>query len=418
MSTLADRSLALHAAVPPGKIGIRLTKPLASPDDLSLAYSPGVAAPVLRIADDPDMAYRYTNKGNFVAVISNGTAILGLGNRGALASKPVMEGKAALFRRFAGIDAIDIEIDATDPEAIIETVQRIAPTFGGINLEDIRAPECFEIERRLAETLTIPVFHDDQRGTAVVAGAALMNALEIAGKSLANVRIAMNGAGAAGIAVASMLILLGARPEYLTLCDSRGVLGDHRDDLHPSKRAFARSTTARTLADAVRGADVFIGVSVAGCLTPDMLRSMASRPIVLALANPDPEIDPDLARHTREDVLLATGRSDQPNQVNNILCFPFLFRAALDVRAIRISDAMTLAAVRALASLAHAPVPPEVMALHRRSDMAFGPRYLLPSPFDPRLLPTIARSVAQDAIANGDARVILDLSTYAPSLSS
>lgn len=416
MSTLYEQSAALHEEFPQGKIAIRVTKPLRTREDLALAYSPGVAGPVLEIAENPDNAYRYTAKGNLVAVISNGTAILGLGNRGALASKPVMEGKAALFKRFAGIDAFDIEIDSTDIDEVARTVELLEPTFGGINLEDIKAPECFIIERRLTETMKIPVFHDDQHGTAVVASAGLINALEVAKKDLQNITVVVNGAGAAGIAIAKMLGELGIEKKQIMLCDSKGVIGDHRMDLNEFKMPFSHTTSSRTLADAVQNADVFIGVSKANCMTPDMLLSMAKNPIVLALANPDPEIDPVLAKSTRADVLIATGRSDHPNQMNNILCFPFLFRGALDTRASRITTSMKLAAIRAIASLAKEPVLDSIKKAHNRSDMTFGPDYLLPSPFDPRLLTTVSPAIAEAAMHDGVARVAIEREEYLTAL--
>ncbi len=412
MSSLYEQSDAVHAAFPAGKLATRITKPLATKQDLSLAYSPGVAGPVLSIAENPDEAYRLTGKGNLVAIISNGTAILGLGNRGALASKPVMEGKAALFKRFAGIDAFDIEIDSVDTDEVARTVELLEPTFGGINLEDIKAPECFAIEKRLLESMNIPVFHDDQHGTAVVASAGLLNALHVAGKDLKNVRIVINGAGAAGIAIGKMLGELGVEKKQMLLCDSHGVIGDHRTDLNEYKMLFAHSTQARTLADAVRDADVFIGVSKANCLTPAMLSSMAEKPIVFALANPDPEIDPALARQTRDDVCIATGRSDYPNQVNNLLCFPYLFRGALDMRASSINTAMKIAAVHAIAELARQEVPTNVLVIAGKTSLSFGIDYLLPNPFDERLLTTIAPAVAKAAMDSGVARVQLDLASY------
>ncbi len=401
MPPLADRALAYHEASPPGKLSVVPTKPMATADDLALAYSPGVAEPVRRIAETPGDAYRYTNKGNLVAVVTNGTAILGLGNRGALAGKPVMEGKAALFKRFANIDAYDIEIASEDPEDIIRTVALLEPTFGGINLEDIKAPECFIIEEALIERMSIPVFHDDQHGTAVVACAGLLNALSVAGKEIASVSIVLNGAGAAGIAIAKMLLLLGVDPKRLFVCDSRGVITTDRTDLSVYKQPFAHQAQRRTVADAVKNADVFIGVSKAGALTAEMLRSMAADPIVFALANPDPEIDPALARETRPDVILATGRSDQPNQVNNVLCFPFLFRGALDCRARTINEAMKLAAIQALAGLAREEVPAEVLEAYGLASLSFGRDYLLPKPFDPRLLSVVSSAVTDAAVESG-----------------
>lgn len=415
MSSLYEQSNSLHAAFPAGKLATHVTKPLQTKQDLSLAYSPGVAGPVLSIAEQPDEAYRLTGKGNLVAIVSNGTAILGLGNRGALASKPVMEGKAALFKRFAGVDAFDLELDTTDIDEVARTVEVLSPTFGGINLEDIKAPECFMIERRLIESMNIPVFHDDQHGTAVVASAGLLNALHVAKKDVKNVRIVINGAGAAGIAIGKMLGELGVEKQQILLCDSKGVIGDHRMDLNEFKMPFSVATDVRTLADAVRNADVFIGVSKANCFTPDMLLSMATSPIVFALANPDPEIDPRLAKETRSDVLIATGRSDYPNQVNNLLCFPFLFRGALDTRALRINTAMKKAAINAIAMLAREDVPADILSMAGASSLSFGADYLLPSPFDPRLLTAVAPAVAKAAMESGSARIALDLAEY-PSL--
>lgn len=408
MENIYEASLRLHEELPRGKVAIRVTKPLRNKEDLSLAYSPGVAEPVRAIAANPDDAYRYTAKGNLVAVVSNGTAILGLGNRGALASKPVMEGKAALFRRFAGIDAFDIEINSTDIDEVARTVELLEPTFGGINLEDIKAPECFLIERRLTGTMNIPVFHDDQHGTAVVGCAGLLNALEVAKKDIRNVSIVMNGAGAAGIAIAKMLGELGVEKHQLFLCDSKGVVGDHRMDLNAFKQPFSHTTKHRTLADALRGADVFIGVSKANCMAADMLTSMAKNPIVFALANPDPEIAPALAHSTRSDVILATGRSDQPNQVNNLLCFPFLFRGALDTRATQINTAMKLAAIHAISGLARE---------NSADTPALGKAFLLPTPFDPRLLTRVSSAVAKAAMESGVARMNIDLKAYEQSLS-
>jgi len=404
---LKSAALEYHEHPRPGKLSVQLTKPAETSRDLTLAYSPGVASPVLEIAEDPENAYRYTNKGNLVAVISNGTAILGLGDRGALASKPVMEGKGVLFRRFAGIDVFDIEVATKDPEEFIKAVSLIAGTFGGINLEDIAAPEAFEIERRLIEECDIPVFHDDQHGTAVIGGAALLNALEIKGKSLSQAKIVTVGAGAAGISVLRHLVDLGAHRKNILLVDSRGVVHSDRVDLNQYKQPFAIETEARTLADALVGADVFIGVSQPGLLTPEMLRSMADGPIVFALANPDPEITPADALATRDDVIIATGRSDYPNQVNNVLGFPFIFRGALDVRATRINSEMKVAATHALRDLAKLPVPPEVEAAYGGEHFEFGPNYIIPKPMDPRLLGLVATAVAQAAIDTGVARKAL-----------
>ena len=354
--TLDSDALRYHSEGRPGKIGIEPTKPAQTQQDLALAYSPGVAAPARAIAADPADAYRYTGKGNLVAVVSNGSAVLGLGNIGPLAAKPVMEGKSMLFKRFAGIDAFDIEVDETDPEKIIGVVKAIAPTFGGINLEDIKAPECFEIDRRLREELDIPVIHDDQHGTAIIVSAAVINGAKIAGKEVPELRVVVNGAGAAAIACARMFLTLGIPRGQIVLCDSRGVVTRYREGLTPQKEEFATSRRLASLAEALHGADLFVGVSVADALTPSMVRTMAENPMVLALANPDPEIAYDAAMRSRPDIIFATGRSDYPNQVNNVLGFPFLFRGALDVRAAQINDAMKLAAARALADLARRPV--------------------------------------------------------------
>ena len=397
-------ALEYHALPKPGKLRVEPSKPCATQDDLSLAYSPGVAGPVRAIARDPENVYRYTNKGNLIAVVSNGTAVLGLGKVGALAAKPVMEGKAILFKNFAGIDVFDIEIKAPSTEAFIETVANIAPTFGGINLEDIAAPECFTIEQALKERLDIPVFHDDQHGTAVVTAAGLLNAVELQGKRLEGVSIVCLGAGSAGIASINLLVQLGAKPENVLLVDTKGVVENTRTDLSTFKRAYARTTDRRTLADAVRGADVFLGVDAANLLTADMLRSMADKPIVFALANPDPEIEPALAHATRQDLIMATGRTDYPNQINNVLGFPYIFRGALDVRARSINDTMCIAAARALAQLARMPVPKEVLHIYHLERLAFGSEYIVPIPFDPRLLRTVSAAVAQAAIASGVAR--------------
>jgi len=397
-------ALDYHALPKPGKTEVVPTKPCETQQDLSLAYSPGVAEPVREIAKDPEAVYRYTNKGNLVAVVSNGSAILGLGNRGALASKPVLEGKGVLFKRFANIDVFDIEIDAPDRDSFIDTVAHIAPTFGGINLEDIAAPECFAIEEMLRARLDIPVFHDDQHGTAVIIGAGLLNALELQGKTLPEARIALLGAGAAGLATIQLLIALGARREHILLLDSRGVVHPGRPDLNIYKRRHAQVTDKRTLADAMRGADVFIGVSAANVVSPDMVRSMAPKPIVFALANPDPEISPEAANGARDDLIMATGRSDYPNQVNNALGFPYIFRGALDVHASMISRAMLVGAVHALARLAHAPVPAEVLRAYGLERLAFGPAYIIPKPLDPRLMHTVPPAVARAAVDSGVAR--------------
>ena len=397
---LKRAALDYHASPTPGKIALAITKPCATQYDLSLAYTPGVAAPVREIARDPELAYRYTAKGNLVAVITDGSAILGLGNLGALAAKPVMEGKAILFKKLANIDAFDIEVDAESPQAFIDTVVRIAPTFGGINLEDIAAPHCFEIERALSERLDIPVFHDDQHGTAVIIAAGLLNALELQGKQLGTAQIVCLGAGAAGIASMRLLVALGARKENLTLVDRSGVIHSGRTDLNIYKQEFACVTAARTLHDALTGADVFIGVSGPDLVSADMLRAMAAKPVVFALSNPDPEISPALAHATRQDLIMATGRSDYPNQVNNALGFPYIFRGALDARARRITAEMQIAAVHALATLAHEDVPAEVLQAYNLKRLAFGPDYILPKPFDPRLITRVAPAVAR-AATNG-----------------
>ncbi len=402
---LKQAALDYHALPRPGKTEVVATKPCETQADLALAYTPGVAEPVREIARDPEMAYRYTNKGNLVAVISNGTAILGLGNRGALASKPVLEGKGVLFKRFANIDVFDIEVNAPTMEAFIEIVVAIAPTFGGINLEDIAAPECFVIEEALEKRLDIPVFHDDQHGTAVIIGAGLLNALELQGKKLSDARIVCLGAGAAGITSMHLLVALGATKENITLVDSKGVIHAGRNDLNIYKREFAHTTSLRTLADAMRDADVFVGVSAANLVSADMLKSMADRPVVFALANPDPEIHPTLAHATRSDLIMATGRSDFPNQINNVLGFPFIFRGALDVRARRVTREMQIAAVRALAKLAHEPVPPEVLkAYNNLKQLSFGPDYIIPKPLDPRLMQYVPPAVARAAVNTGVAR--------------
>lgn len=397
MSDLKQRALDYHAFPRPGKLSVESSKPCTTQGDLSLAYTPGVAEPVREIHRDPANAYRYTNKGNLVAVITDGTAVLGLGDMGALASKPVMEGKAVLFKRFAGIDVFDIEINAPSVEAFIETVVNIAPTFGGINLEDIAAPHCFRIEKELRERLDIPVFHDDQHGTAVIVAAGLLNALALQGKQLDQVNIVFLGAGAAGCACARLLKVMGA--QHITMVDRSGVLHSQRDDLHDMNRDLARDTAARTLEEVMPGADVFIGVSAANALAPALLKLMAAKPIVFALANPDPEILPVQAHAVRADLIMATGRSDFPNQVNNVLGFPFLFRGALDARAKQITIAMQIAASRALAELARLPVPQEVLDAYKLDALEFGKDYIIPKPFDPRLLEHVAGAVARAAEA-------------------
>lgn len=405
MSDLKQAALEYHAFPRPGKLSVELTKPTSTQRDLSLAYSPGVAEPVREIARDPENAYRYTGKGNLVGVISDGTAILGLGNLGSLASKPVMEGKGVLFKRFAGVDVFDIEVDSTSSEAFIQTVKSIAPTFGGINLEDIKAPECFEIERILIEQCDIPVFHDDQHGTAIITAAGLLNALELQGKRLEEAVIVCIGAGAAGIASLRLLVSLGARKENIITLDRTGVIHIGRTDLNEYKAEFAIQTEKRTLEDALAGADVFIGVSSANLLTPVMLQSMAARPVVFALANPDPEIRPEEAYAARNDVIVATGRSDYPNQVNNVLGFPYIFRGALDVRATRINEAMKIAAVHAIREIAREPVPEEVKAAYGVKQMGFGKDYIIPKPMDPRLLGRVSAAVAQAAVDTEVARL-------------
>ena len=406
MSTdLKQAALDYHEFPKPGKISVELSKPAETAAQLALAYSPGVAEPVREIAKDPANAYRYTGKGNLVAVISDGTAILGLGDLGPLASKPVMEGKALLFKRFAGIDSVDIEVNAESPQAFIDTVARIADTFGGINLEDIKAPECFEIERVLIEQCDIPVFHDDQHGTAIVTAAGMINALEIQGKKIDTAKIVCLGAGAAAIACMRLLVSLGARKQNLYMIDRRGVIYPGREGLNEYKEEFLNDTDARTLADALVGADVFVGLSGANLMSAEMLKSMAPKPIVFACSNPDPEIKPELAHATRDDLIIATGRSDYPNQVNNVLGFPFIFRGALDVRARRINEAMKIAAVHALRELAKTPVPADVLNAYNLSSLSFGKDYIIPKPLDTRLLNTVASAVAKAAVNSGVARL-------------
>lgn len=396
---LRQDALDYHAEPKPGKTAIALTKATATQYDLALAYSPGVAEPVNEIAKDPQHAYRYTNKGNLVAIISNGTAVLGLGNVGALASKPVMEGKALLFKYLADVDVFDIEIDCEDPAAFVETVVHIAPTFGGINLEDIKAPECFAIEAALRQRLHIPLMHDDQHGTAIVVAAALLNALELQQKKLAEVTIVCAGAGAAGIASIELLLQLGAKREHILMIDRNGVIHTERQDLNRYKQPFAIQTTKRSLADALTEADVFIGVSGPGLMSADMLRTMAPRPIVFALSNPVPEILPELAFQVRNDLIMATGRSDYPNQVNNALSFPYIFRGALDVRATCINEAMKLAAVHAIKDLAKEPIPELIRQSYpSEASFNFGPQYILPKMLDPRLKEQVSTAVAQAAV--------------------
>ena len=412
--SLKQRALAYHRADPPGKLEIVPTKPVATPDDLSLAYSPGVADACLAIVDDPAMAAEVTGRANCVGVISNGSAVLGLGDIGALAAKPVMEGKAVLFKRFAGIDVFDIEIAETDIDAFVDTVARLEPTFGGINLEDIKAPECFEIESRLIERMNIPVFHDDQHGTAVVTAAALVNWLELTGRRLDEIRLVCSGAGAAAIAGLDLLTGMGLGRDSVLVADSRGIIFEGRDaPMEPNKARYAANTNLRRLGEAMEGADAFLGVSAAGLIDAAMVGAMARDPLVLALANPDPEISPDEARRARPDAMLATGRSDFPNQVNNVLCFPFLFRGALDVGARRIDLAMKTACVRALAELARSEPPETVRATYPGEALEFGPDYLVPKPFDPRLAVEVPIAVAAAAMESGAAeRPIADMAAY------
>ncbi len=412
---LREAALHFHEFPKPGKIEIVPTKPLGNQRDLALAYSPGVAAPCEEIADDPEKAYAYTARGNLVAVISNGTAVLGLGAIGALASKPVMEGKAVLFKKFAGIDAIDIEIDELDPQKFIEVVRPLEPTFGGINLEDIKAPDCFDIEEQLRARMKIPVFHDDQHGTAIIVAAAVLNGLRLANKKLEDVKICTSGAGAAAIACLNLLISLGAKRENIWVGDRDGLVTTTRnEEMDKWRAAFARDTTAKTLAEVMDGADIFIGLSAAGALKPEMLKNMAKNPLIMALANPTPEIMPELAREVRPDAMICTGRSDYPNQVNNVLCFPFLFRGALDVGATAINEEMKMAAVVAIAKLAHEPA---LEASATGAGTIFGPEYLIPSPFDQRLILKIAPAVAKAAMDSGVARrPITDFDAYKDSL--
>jgi len=401
MSDLKTAALDYHAKPRPGKLSVELTKPTATARDLALAYSPGVAEPVREIARDPSLAYQYTGKGNLVAVISNGSAILGLGDLGPLASKPVMEGKGVLFKRFAGVDVFDIEVDAESPQAFIDTVKRISISFGGINLEDIKAPECFEIERTLIEQCDIPVFHDDQHGTAIVTAAGLLNALEIVGKKIEDAKIVCLGAGAAAASCMKLLVSLGARLENMRMLDRKGVIHAGRDDLTPHKAVFAQPCHKRTLSDALNGADVLLGLSGANLVSADDLKRMAADPIVFACSNPDPEIKPELAHATRPDVIMATGRSDYPNQVNNVLGFPFIFRGALDVRATRINEEMKIAAALALRDLAKLPVPEEVSKAYGGIKLEFGREYIIPKPLDPRLIGVVSDAVAKAAIDSG-----------------
>lgn len=397
MSDFKKRALDYHQFPKPGKLSVESSKPCLTQDDLSLAYTPGVAVPVLAIKDNPEDAYKYTNKGNLIAVITDGTAVLGLGNTGALASKPVMEGKAVLFKRFAGIDVFDIEINAATPDEFIQTVINIAPTFGGINLEDIAAPHCFYIEDTLKARLDIPVFHDDQHGTAVIVAAALLNALKLQGKTIETVKIVFLGAGAAGCSCAKLLKLMGAT--NITMVDRKGVVDTDRKDLHNNNRDLAiESSSVKTLADAMQEADVFIGVSAKNALDANLIKSMATKPVIFALANPDPEVLPSAAHAIRDDIIMATGRSDFPNQVNNALCFPYLFRGALDAKAKKITESMKMAAAKALSELAHEPVPEVVLKAYNLTELRFGPEYIIPKPFDPRLLEKVSNAVKEAAL--------------------
>ncbi|MEL7128208.1 MAG: NADP-dependent malic enzyme [Pseudomonadota bacterium] len=406
-------ALDFHSHPLPGKLSVWPTKPMGTQRDLSLAYSPGVAVPVKAIAEDPDLAYDYTSKGNMVAVISNGTAILGLGDLGAMASKPVMEGKSVLFKRFADVDSFDVEVTTKDTEEFITTVRNIGPTFGGINLEDIGSPACFIIESRLQEELDIPVFHDDQHGTAIIAAAGLINACHITGRKMKDVKVAISGAGAAGLSVAGLIKHMGVSAKNILMCDRGGVIYQGRDNVDQFKSAFAVKTTKRTLADAMDGADCVMGLSVAGAITKEMVASMADQPIIFAMANPDPEITPEEIKSVRNDAIIATGRSDYPNQVNNVLGFPYIFRGALDVRARSINEEMKVAAARALAELAREDVPDEVAAAYHGARPTFGPDYIIPTPFDPRLISFIPPFVAQAAMDTGVARrPIDDMETY------
>ncbi|CAM5208666.1 malic enzyme-like NAD(P)-binding protein [Alishewanella longhuensis] len=405
MSDFREQALRYHAEPRPGKISIEISKPAETVTDLALAYSPGVAEPVREIAANVDNVYKYTAKGNLVAVISNGTAILGLGNLGHMASKPVMEGKALLFKRFANLDSIDIEVSHRTTEEFITTVANIADTFGGINLEDIKAPECFEIEKELIKRCNIPVFHDDQHGTAIVTAAGMLNALEIQGKDISTAIIVCMGAGAAAIACMELLIKCGAMREHIYMLDTKGVIHTRREDLNQYKQLFANNTDKRTLEDALKGADVFVGVSGPDVLPPEALNLMADKPVIFACSNPDPEIKPELAHAVRNDLIMATGRSDYPNQVNNVLCFPFIFRGALDVRASEINDQMKLAAVQAIRAIAKEAVPQSVLEAAKVNSLEFGKSYIIPKPMDPRLLPRVARAVAEAAVASGVARI-------------
>ncbi|MCI5539706.1 MAG: malate dehydrogenase [Campylobacter lanienae] len=398
--SLKQKALDYHEG---GKIEINVKKPCVSAEDLSLAYSPGVAEPCIEIESNNELAYKYTNKGNLVAVITDGTAVLGLGDIGAIAGKPVMEGKSVLFKKFANVDAFDIELDEKDPDKIVEICKALAPTFGGINLEDIAAPKCFYIEKKLQESVNIPVMHDDQHGTAIITTAGLLNALEINGKDISKIKVVVSGSGAAGIACAKMYQSVGVK--NIIMCDSKGVIHSKRDDLTEQKMEFAIDTDDRTLSDALRGADMFLGLSKAKLLTAKMVKSMANNPIIFALANPEPEIRPEIAHEIRDDIIIGTGRSDYPNQVNNVLGFPFIFRGALDVRATKITENMKIAAAIALAKLAKESVPSEVCKAYNVSQIKFGKDYIIPKPFDPRVLFTVAPAVAKAAVEDGVALI-------------
>ena len=417
---LRTAALDYHRVPTKGKISVEPTHPLDNQHDLSLAYSPGVAYPCLEIEKDPLTSYEYTSRGNLVGVITNGTAVLGLGDIGALAGKPVMEGKGCLFKKFSGIDVFDIELDERDPDKLVDIIAAMEPTFGGINLEDIKAPECFYIEKKLSERMRIPVFHDDQHGTAIISAAAMLNGLELAGKDITQIKVAVSGAGAAALACLGVFVGLGVKPEHIYVCDSKGVIYEGRPGGYDeSKARFAQKTELRTLADAINGADVFLGCSAPGVLTQDMVKTMADKPLILALANPEPEIRPELAKAVRPDCIIATGRSDYPNQVNNVLCFPYIFRGALDCGATKITEAMKIACVREIADLAKLEVTAEVKAAYPGVDLAFGVDNIIPKPFDTRLIQRIAPAVARAAEASGVAkRPIQDFDAYAKTLAA
>lgn len=417
---LRTAALEYHRSPTKGKISMVPTHPLDNQHDLSLAYSPGVAYPCLEIAKDPQLSYEYTSRGNLVGVITNGTAVLGLGDIGALAGKPVMEGKGCLFKKFSGIDVFDIELDERDPDKLVDIIAAMEPTFGGINLEDIKAPECFYIEKKLRERMSIPVFHDDQHGTAIISAAAMLNGLELAGKNITQIKVAVSGAGAAALACLDVFLGLGVKAEHIFVCDSKGVIYEGRPGGYDeSKARFAQTTDARTLADAVNGADVFLGCSAPGVLTQDMVKTMAVKPLILALANPEPEIRPELAKAVRPDCIIATGRSDYPNQVNNVLCFPYIFRGALDCGATKITEEMKIACVREIADLAKLEVTAEVQAAYPGLDLKFGENNIIPKPFDSRLIQRIAPAVARAAEASGVAkRPIKDFDAYAKTLAA